>query len=611
MADNEPDQEVKQEIKEEPWRDIAARKKAEQLARIPEAWRLPDSTNYEQSNVLKVPRQSDLLTDVELQITEDYDATELVDELAKGNLSSKAVATAFCKRAAIAQQLTNCLTEILFDDAIARAKELDAHFDRTGQPFGPLHGLPISLKDTFQIKGYDASLGVAALCFKPSTTNSALVDHLLSLGAVLYCKTNIPQTMMALDSHNNIFGRVRNPAHKDLTPGGSSGGEGALVCLHGSPLGIGTDVGGSIRIPALANGLYGIKPSHGRVPFANQQGGLPAGSTKLAIEVSAGPIAHSIRDCKMLLRVLGSNEPWLFDPDVIPQSWDQQSSIHNYLPSPGTTNNRRRKSPLRIGIVRTDGHVTPLPPVRRMLDEVAKTLRFQSTTHLTSFEVFDLDISPLLRKCLKTSNGLFSLDGTNAWFDLLESHSEPLSPWLQNRLSRKPRKTIEEVTELQAQKSDLQTRALEIWRESGGFWTNPESPSNQRKKSATIDREIDVFICPPAPHPIPPTDRWNDVNYTAAFNLLDLPAGIIPVRSVSKEDLACELEAGEPLNGWDKVNRELWGEKERKLYAGSVLSVQVVAPRLQERRLVEAMAVIDEALRRGKRKGGGGGKSML
>lgn len=589
-----------QELKEEPWRDIAARKKAEQYARIPQAWLLPQSTDHDKSNILQVPRQSGILTDAELLITEKYDATDLVSELANGNLTSESVATAFCKRAAIAQQLTNCLTEILFDDAIARAKELDAYFQRTGQPFGPLHGLPISLKDTFKIRGYDSSIGVAALCFKPSTVNSALVEQLLSLGAVLYCKTNIPQTMMALDSHNNIFGRVRNPAHKDLTPGGSSGGEGALICLHGSPLGIGTDVGGSIRIPALCNGLYGIKPSHGRVPYANQQGGLPAGHSKLSIEATAGPIAHSIRDCEMLLRVVGDNQPWLFDPDVIPQSWQQQSGIHTRLPPPGP---RRQNTPLRIGIVRTDGHVTPLPPVQRMIDEVAKTLRShsQSSMHITPIEVVDLDISSLLSKCIKTANGLFSLDGTNTWFDILESQSEPLSPWLATRLARKPRKTTEEITKLQAQKIELQTSTLEIWRESGGFW---DASGKKQQASSNIDREIDVFICPAAPHPIPPTDRWNDVNYTAAFNLLDLPSGIIPVRSVSTEDLACELQAGEPLNGWDKINRELWSAEERELYAGSVLSVQVVAPKLQERRLMEAMAVVDEALKRGKRKGG-------
>jgi amidase len=594
-----------QDLKEEPWRDIAARKKAEQYARIPQAWLLPQSTDHDKSNILQVPRQSAILTDAELLITEKYDATDLVNELANGNLTSESVATAFCKRAAIAQQLTNCLTEIMFDDAIARAKELDAYFQRTGQPFGPLHGLPISLKDTFKIRGYDSSIGVAALCFKPSTANSALVEQLLSLGAVLYCKTNIPQTMMALDSHNNIFGRVRNPAHKDLTPGGSSGGEGALICLHGSPLGIGTDVGGSIRIPALCNGLYGIKPSHGRVPYANQQGGLPAGHSKLSIEATAGPIAHSIRDCEMLLRVVGDNQPWLFDPDVIPQSWQQQSGIHTRLLPPGP---RRQNTPLRIGIVRTDGHVTPLPPVQRMIDEVAKTLRShsQSSMHITPIEVVDLDISSLLSKCIKTANGLFSLDGTNTWFDILESQSEPLSPWLATRLARKPRKTTEEITKLQAQKIELQTSTLEIWRESGGFW---DASAQKQQASSNIDREIDVFICPAAPHPIPPTDRWNDVNYTAAFNLLDLPSGIIPVRSVSTEDLACELQAGEPLNGWDKINHELWGAEERELYAGSVLSVQVVAPKLQERRLVEAMAVVDEALKRGKRQGGK--KSLL
>jgi hypothetical protein len=227
--------------------------------------------------------------------------------------------------------------------------------------------------------------------------------------------------------------------------------------------------------------------------------------------------------------------------------------------------------------------------------------------HLTPIEVVDLDISPLLSECITIANGIFSMDGANSWLDILEAHSEPLSPWLQSRVARKTRKPIEEIIKLQGLRTDLQARFLDIWRESGGFWT-PTSSSQKEKQSLSQDREIDVFICPPAPHPIAPIDRWNDVNYTAAFNLLDLPAGIIPVRSVSKEDLACELDAGEPLNGWDKINRGLWGEKERALYEGSVLSVQVVAPKLMERKLAEAMAVVDEALKRGMRKGG---KSLL
>lgn len=86
---------------------------------------------------------------------------------------------------------TSCLTEIFFDAAIAHAHSLDEHLARTGKPKGPLHGLPISLKDMFHIKGFDASLGIASLCFKESTSNSPLVDLLLEAGAVVYCKTSM------------------------------------------------------------------------------------------------------------------------------------------------------------------------------------------------------------------------------------------------------------------------------------------------------------------------------------------------------------------------------------------------------------------------------------
>lgn len=132
-----------------------------------------------------------------------------------------------------------------------------------GQLAGPLHGLPISLKDSFQVAGSPATLGLVGYLDHISQTNSSLVDLLLSQGAVVYCKTNVPQTLMAsctilhtafpvqvanslqtTDSHNNVFGRTLNPLNTSLTAGGSSGGEGALVAMRGSPLGVGTDVGG-------------------------------------------------------------------------------------------------------------------------------------------------------------------------------------------------------------------------------------------------------------------------------------------------------------------------------------------------------------------------------
>lgn len=558
------------------WRSIATRKQEERSARVPEAWRL-SSSSFTGKLPISVPRECGLLSAEELRITENNDATSLLTALTGGKLKSLDITTAFCKRAAIAQQTTNCLTEIFFDDAIARARELDAEYARTGKPTGPLHGLPVSIKDSFKVKGYDASIGIASLCFKPATENSALVDMLLAMGAVLYCKTNVPQTLMALDSHNNVFGRTVNPSHPHLTPGGSSGGEGALVAMRGSPLGVGTDVGGSIRIPAMCNGLYGVKPSHGRVPYAGQESGSLPGSSKLGLESTAGPIALSMRDCTLFLRLLSDAAPWLVDPDCLPQSWHQQPA----LPS---------NCPLRIGIAYTDGLTTPLPPIQRLLNDI--TTQIIQTRNI---EIIPLDLTPLLTQCLKIFNAHVSIDGANTIFDHLESTSEPLSPWLSNRLRRRPQKSLDEVRALQAQKTKLQTQALQIWQAKTPYAT---SKTNNTEP-------LDLFLYPLAPHPVPHIDNWNTVSYTAAFNLLDLPCGALPIRPFTEKDLEGEVPEGKPLNGWDAWNRGLWAEREvRRGFLGSSLGVQVVAPRLQERGLCEGLGVLEEVLGGLRRTGG-------
>ncbi|KAF2209220.1 hypothetical protein CERZMDRAFT_61576 [Cercospora zeae-maydis SCOH1-5] len=561
------------------WRSIAARKQQERASRIPVEWRLQASqiSSYGAS-VVDAPRQSGLLTTTELKITQDFDAVGLLDELAHARLRSVDVVRAFAKRTAIAQQLVNCCTELLFDDALQRAHDLDEHLAKTGKTIGPLHGLPISVKDCFRIKGYDASIGIASLCFNPATSNSALVDQLLSLGAIILAKTNIPLTMMALDSHNNVFGRTLNPLNRELTAGGSSGGEGALVAMRGSILGVGTDVGGSIRIPAFCNGLWGIKPSHGRVPYAGQEGGQKPGSSKLAIEATAGPIATTLRDCELLLRVIADSAPEMYDVDVIAQDWSRQLPLIL----------RGRK--LRVGLVRTDAIAQPLPIIDSLMDDIANTLRASNE----SIEVVEVDASRTLSRILKTFNGIVSIDGANAWFDHLEKTGEPLSPWLQGRLTRRKPKSTDEVRALQAQKSELQTEFLKVW--------NGDDDNNKTSSP------IDVLIMPVAPHPVPAIDRWNTVNYTAALNLLDLPAGVLPLRKVRAEDLKGEISSAptKPLNAWDQINREHWTNVDRNIYLGSPLSVQVVTPRLMERRLVEAMAVLEQALRPLKDGAGGG-----
>lgn len=160
------------------------------------------------------------------------------------------------------------MTEVFYDDALDRARQLDDLYAKTGKLQGPLHGLPISVKDSFNIKGHQSTVGYAKFLAIPvSKTNSPLIDMLLDAGAVLYVKTNIPQTMMTGDSENNIFGRTLNPHNTLLTAGGSSGGEGALVSFRGSVLGVGTDIAGSIRIPALCCGIYGFITYSRSSPF--------------------------------------------------------------------------------------------------------------------------------------------------------------------------------------------------------------------------------------------------------------------------------------------------------------------------------------------------------
>ncbi|KAL5451263.1 hypothetical protein PMIN07_008650 [Paraphaeosphaeria minitans] len=350
-----------------------------------------------------------------------------------------------------------------------------------------------------------------------------------------------------------MFGRTLNPLNTAVTAGGSSGGEAALLRMRGSVLGVGTDVGGSIRVPAMCEGLYSVKPSDGRVPYAGQEGGSKPAVGKLGVNASAGPMTHSIRDIELFFEAVSEQKPWKLDPDVIPGPWNSFSSLAG-----------RR---LRVGVVRRDGVVEPLPPITRLMEDAAVTMR------KSSIEVVELDITPVFSKCHSLINALMGVEGGNSMFDLLESFDEPLSPWIQPRMRRKEPVAFEQLRELHAQRSQLQKEALQIW------------------------KRVDAFICPVAPHPVPEIDKYNAASYTSSFVLLDYPAGTVPVRLFEKNDEQGDMTRVPVLGSWDKRNRELWSRVDRSVYIGTPLCIQVVAPKLEERRLYEAMLAIDSALK--------------
>lgn len=432
------------------------------------------------------------------------------------------------QRAAIAHQVTRCLTEPLFDRALERARELDNYLQRTGTPIGPLHGLPVSVKDTFNVQGVDSSIGLSALAFKPAHANAPLVDLLQSLGAVVIAKTNVPQTLATLDSCNHLFGRTLNPLNRKWTAGGSTGGEGALIAMRGSMVGFGTDIGGSIRVPAMCQGIYGFKPSTGRVPFGGQQSGQIEGKGRIGLQAVAGPLARSVADINAIMAEIVPLAE-LFGEDGIPGSWPS-SAIPSALAAPRN---------FTIGVLKTDGLVTPLPPISRTLIEVADTLR-----RTPGVEVVDIPLPPVLPTCQALAGRLMGIDDGSNMLDLIESMDEDLIPWLQGRMKRGKALTVVQLAKLQAQRAEVEKEMLKMWTLS--------------PHASSVARRVDAVICPVAPHPVPEIDRYNAVGYTSTFVLLDYPAGVVPVRSFTESDLEIGQEMDAPVLGsWDKANRKL------------------------------------------------------
>lgn len=344
---------------------------------------------------------------------------------------------------------------------------------------------------------------------------------------MVVAKTNVPQTLATLDSCNHLFGRTLNPLNRQLSAGGSSGGEGVLVAMRGSAVGFGTDIGGSIRVPAMCQGIYGFKPSTGRVPYGGQATGGRGqvdGKGRISLQAVAGPLARSVQDLDTVMREIVPRAE-LFGEDCIPGLW-------------GGTRGFGKKELLTIGVLPKDGLVEPLPPIARVIDEVAQTLR-----GTPGVKVVEVPVPPVLKKCQGLAGRLMGVDGSNPMMDLIESMGESLIPWLAGRMKRGKALTLPQLEELQAQRSAVEREMLSMW-------TLGKPPAD--------GLQVDAIIHPVAPHPVPEIDRYNAVGYTSSFVLLDYPAGVVPVRKFGEADLELGREMKEPEGGsWDKANRAL------------------------------------------------------
>ncbi|KAI0228828.1 Fatty-acid amide hydrolase 1 [Lamellibrachia satsuma] len=221
--------------------------------------------------------------------------SELVEKLQSGELKAVDVLHAYQWQALAVHKKTNCLVEPILE-AEALALACDA-----GQRPGPLCGVPVSLKDCYGLKGYDCTVGLARWIDRPFEEDCDIVQVLKKQGAVPFVKTNVPQTMMSVESTNPIFGLTVNPHDTTRTAGGSSGGEAALIAGGGSILGFGMDIGGSVRIPAAMCGIYSLKPVDLRL---SEAGCHPILCGQKGVPNCYGPMARDVESLTIAMKAL-------------------------------------------------------------------------------------------------------------------------------------------------------------------------------------------------------------------------------------------------------------------------------------------------------------------
>ncbi|KAJ1323756.1 amidase [Microdochium nivale] len=530
-------------------------------AKVPPSYRLSSELiSNPPTDVTGIPSSCGILSSDELAITENYDASGLAEAIANRKLTAVAVAMAFAKRAIIAHQLTCCLTQWFMDEAVEQARELDRYQAEHGRTVGPLHGVPVSIKEHIAIAGTSASYG-----FLHSTIESREDCHMVAAlrqqGAVLYCKTNQPQALMHLESTSH-YGRVLNPFNIHLTAGGSTGGEAALIAMKGSVLGVGTDIGGSIRAPAAFCGIYGYKTSSDMLPMQGYL--LEVVPPELNIPVCTGPMARSLRDLDLFMHAVRETKPWKLDVALAPLPW---TGLQTPLGDGG-----RPPRPLKIGIIHHDGFVKPQPPVQRALAWAREQL--SDPRHAALVEV--KDFHPLgAADAWSNARLVYYPDAGAGMRDGILAGGEPISP-----LSDWIWKDAEALGPVSAGTLVGYRNQRDIFRRAfAADWRR---------------QDVDFVIGPAFVGPAPAHDTAFYWNYSALYNYVDYPGITFPTPLVAhKSEQYDDVAASEPLSEACRHVRSLWGSSD---FEGAPVALQIIAPRYQDNELFGAMAVLKDIL---------------
>ena len=229
----------------------------------------------------------------------------MVSMVRHGEISPVDLVEAHLRQIADRNPALNAFVMVRGEGAIEEARARQARMAR-GEPLGLLHGVPVTVKDSFDMEGMPTRAGSRLRSGNPAAEDAVAVARLRSQGAILLGRTNTPELLASYETDNFITGRTNHPCDVERTPGGSSGGEAAAIAAFCSPGGIGSDGGGSIRVPAHFCGIAGLKPTPGRVPGT---GHFPSLGYPVGLTTVAGPLALTAQDVRLLFAALAGYDP--------------------------------------------------------------------------------------------------------------------------------------------------------------------------------------------------------------------------------------------------------------------------------------------------------------
>jgi aspartyl-tRNA(Asn)/glutamyl-tRNA(Gln) amidotransferase subunit A len=281
-------------------------------------------------------------------------ATDLAALIRRKKVSPVEVVDAVLDRIERVNPALNAYVTVTVDEARRAARAAERALGRRG-PLGPLHGVPFSVKDLVITRGVRTTFGTRIFADNVPTEDAPMVERLRAAGAILVGKTNTPTLGWIGATHNLLFGPTRNPWRLDRTPGGSSGGASAAVAAGLAPIAVGTDGGGSIRIPASFTGIFGHKPSYGRIPT------YPASGAWSLSHI--GPMTRSVADAALVMKICAG--PDERDPYSLPRDGvDYTRAIRGGVKG------------LRIAYAEDLGNVTAVDPeVRRAAARASRVFR--------------------------------------------------------------------------------------------------------------------------------------------------------------------------------------------------------------------------------------------